>query len=122
MLTFDTECGLSLLRRPLWDQKKAKHRFKYAVRSLRRQKRFIIRRKHAYKLAHCPFKDFWAEVGRLSKPERCSSPLVVDGVTGDKQIATLWANNLKMLYNTHSTMLRDKIRKTYRILFSWSII
>ena len=91
---------------------KAKRKFKYAVRSLQRQKRFIIRRKLAYKLAHCPSRDFWAEVGRLSKPERRSSPHVVDGVTGDKQIATLWANKLKMLYNTHSTMLRDKIRKT----------
>ena len=54
----------------------------------------------------CPSRDFWAEVG---KPERRSSPL---GVTGDKQIATLWANKFKMLYNTRSTMLRDKIRKT----------
>ena len=72
---------------------KAMRRFKYAVRLLRRQKRFNIRRKLAYKLAHCPSRDFWAEVGRLSKPERSSSPLVVDGVTCDKQIATLCANN-----------------------------
>ena len=93
-------------------KKKAKHRFKYAVRSLRRQKRSIVRRKLAYKRAHCHSRDFWAEVGRLSKPERRSPPLVVDGVTGDKQIATLWANKLNVLYNTHSTMLRDKIRKT----------
>ena len=50
----------------------------------------------AYKLAHCPSRDFWAEVGRLSKPERRSSPLVVDGVTADKQIATLWANKLNL--------------------------
>ena len=88
------------------------YRFKYAVRSLRRQKRSIVRRKLAYKRAHCHSRDFWAEVGRLSKPERRSPPLVVDGVTGDKQIATLWANKLNVLYNTHSTMLRDKIRKT----------
>ena len=39
-------------------KKKAKHRFKYAVRSLQRQKRFIIRRKFAYKFAHCPSGDF----------------------------------------------------------------
>ena len=72
-------------------KKKAKHRFKYAVRSLRRQKRSIVRRKLAYKRAHCHSRDFWAEVGRFSKPERRSPPLVVDGVNGDKQIATLWA-------------------------------
>ena len=47
-----------------------------------------------------------------SPSQRRSSPLVVDGVTGDKLIATPWANKLKMFYNTHSTMLRDNIRKT----------
>ena len=97
MLTFGTGCGLKQVVLVQESSLKSKRsRFKYAVRSLRRQKRFIIRRKLAYKLAHCPSRDFWAEVGRLSKPERRSSPLVVDGVTGDKQIATLWANKLNL--------------------------
>ena len=79
-------------------RRKTKAHYKFAVRRIKRRKHFIIREKLAYSREHKNAREFWDVVNRNIK----SSPApIVDGISGDKEIADLFALNLKKRLNIH---------------------
>ena len=53
--------------------------------------------------------SFWSKVKKLNHPSSSSRPSVIDGVSGDSNIANAFASNLRTLLNTHSTSQRDSL-------------
>ena len=56
--------------------------------------------------------SFWSKVKKLNRPSSSSRPSVIDGVSGDLNIANAFASNLPTLLNTHSTFQRDSLLYT----------
>ena len=88
-------------------KKTCKHRFKYAVRKIRRQQRYIKRAQLASVFSRKSSKDFWASVKRTTRLKTTLKASVIDGVRGDYNIAELWASKLKDLLNTNHNDWRD---------------
>ena len=70
---------------------------KFAVRRIKRRKHFIILEKLVYSREHKNAREFWDVVNRNIKSKHSSPAPIVDGISGDKEIADLFALNLKNL-------------------------
>jgi hypothetical protein len=82
-------------------KKNTKRRYKYEVRRLKRRQKFLLQRKLANLFAKKNKKSFWCQVKRLNCSSSTLAP-VVDGLTGTKNIANLFASNLERVFNTYS--------------------
>ena len=82
-------------------RRKTKARYKFAVRRIKRRKHFIIREKLAYSREHKNAREFWDVVNCNIKSKHSSPAPIVDGISGDKEIADLFALNLKNRLNIH---------------------
>ena len=82
-------------------KKNVKRRYRYAVRRLIRRQNHLLQKKLATSFARKNKSSFWSDIRKLnsSSPSR---PPVIDGVLGSKNIADLFASNLKNTLNTHS--------------------
>lgn len=74
------------------------HRAKRVVDS---QRRTIVATKMAASLASGDSRDLWTETKKINNAGK-PSPSTVDGVTGDKPIADVFASNYEKLYNSVS--------------------
>ena len=77
-------------------RRKTKARYKFAVRRIKRRKHFIIREKLAYSREQKNAREFWDVVNRNIKSKHSSPAPIVDGISGDKEIADLFALNVKI--------------------------
>lgn len=85
----------------LFQLKKLAHRrYKYAVRRVRRRQEHLKRTRLAEALLNDPNRKFWSEVRRFSGNNKLATAPVIDGVSGPENIANLWSNNFKRIYNT----------------------
>ena len=82
-------------------KKTTKSRYKYWVRRLKRRQNILLQRKLAHLLRRKSKKGFWSEVRRLNRSHSSYTP-VVDGVSGDENIANLFATKSEGLLNTHT--------------------
>ena len=91
--------------------KKAKSRYKYAVRSLKRRKDHIVSKKISSALTSKNNRAFWREVKRFkrSKAAKRSQSSVIDGFTHSHDIT----NNLGIDSVMFSTLLK-KVRQHSR--------
>lgn len=83
-------------------RKKAKARYKYAVRSLKRRKDHILSKKISSALTGKRNKAFWQEIKRLkrSKTAKCSQSSIVDGFTSAHDITNIFRNKLSAILNS----------------------
>ena len=82
-------------------KKKSKSRFKYAVRKIRRQQNYINRAQLANSFKCRSSREFWARVKRMTRHKTSTPTSIIDGVSGDNNVAELWASKLKNLLNTN---------------------
>ena len=77
-------------------KKKAKLRYKVEARRRKRQQSYIRCQKMGDALAKNHFRDFWKEVTKVNSTKYCGCTApVMDGVSGDLQIAGLWSTKFK---------------------------
>ena len=88
-------------------KKKSKTRFKYAVRKIRRQQNYIKRAQLSNTFKCKSSREFWARVKRLTRHKTSTPTSIIDGVSGDNNIAELWASKLKDLLNTNHNSWED---------------
>ena len=85
----------------LFQLKKLAHRrYKYAVRRVRRREEYAKRVRLAEALLNDPSRSFWSEVQRFFGKHKSTFPPIVDNVSGSDNIAKLWCDSFKKLYNT----------------------
>ena len=102
----------------LFDIKKAKKRYKYAVCKVKRQQMYFLRDKLAKSYCRKNPQDFWSLVNKLTKPRNSRCAPVVDGVSDGNDIANLWASKLQGLLNTHSSSLQHTLLQALNISLS----
>ena len=83
-------------------KKTTKSRYKYWVRRLKRRQNILLQKKLALLLTKKNKKEFWSEVRCLNR-STCSYTPVVDGVSGDENIANLFSTKSEGLLNTHTS-------------------
>ena len=83
-------------------KKTTKSRYKYWVRRLKRRQNILLQKKLALLLTKKNKKEFWSEVRHLNRSHSSYTP-VVDGVSGDENIANLFATKSEGLLNTHTS-------------------
>ena len=94
----------------LFQLKKHYHRrYKYAVRRVRRRQDQIKRTKLAESLLKDPNRGFWSEVHRHFGNSKATPSPVVDSVTGSDNIANLFANSFKQLYNSTDSSAAEEL-------------
>ena len=71
-------------------KKTTKSRYKYWVRRLKRRQNILLQKKLALLFRRKSKKGFWSEVRRLNQSHSSYTPFV-DGVSGDENIANLFA-------------------------------
>ena len=47
-------------------------------------------------------RDFWAEIRKVTRHSKGVSVPILDGVSGDSAISSMWASKLSSLYNSRS--------------------
>ena len=57
--------------------------------------------------------SFWSKVRKLNRPSSSSLPSVIDGVSGNSNIANVFASNWCILLNTHSTSQCDSLYTSF---------
>ena len=82
-------------------KKNSKKRYKYEARRVIRRQNAFLQRKFANSFAKKKKSSFWADVRKLTTSSSSSSP-IVDGVAGSRNIANVFACNLRSILNTHS--------------------
>ena len=85
-----------------------KREYKNSVRCLKRRQGHLLQGKLAHLFTRKNKDSFWSKVKKLNRPS-FSHPSVIDGVSGDSNIANAFASNLRTLLNTHSTSQRDSL-------------
>ena len=88
-------------------KKAAKTRYKYAVRRLKRRQE--KRKKVGEVFASRNARNFWNEVKKINKKSRSRPAQSIDGVSGDNDIADLWASKLQGLSCCQSTAARNDL-------------
>ena len=83
-------------------RKKAKSRYKYAVRSLKRRKDHIVSKKISSALTGRHNRVFWQEIKRVkrSKTAKRSQSSIVDGFTNMRDITNNFHNRLSTVLNS----------------------
>ena len=90
------ECGSPSVGVVAQIKKKAKLRYKAEARRRKRQQSYIRCQKMGDALAKNHFRDFWKEVKKVNSTKyRGRTAPVMDGVSGDLQIAGLWSTKFK---------------------------
>ena len=84
---------------------KAKKRYKYAARKVKRQQVYLLRDKLAKSYCRKNPRDFWLLVNKLTTPRNSRCAPVVDGVSDGNDIANLWASRLQGLLNIYTQFL-----------------
>ena len=79
-------------------RKRSNARFKYALRFIKSNEEVMRKDSLAKKLAGKSPKAFWDEIKRVSN-NTMSLPTNIEGVTGRNNIAELWRNHYKDLFN-----------------------
>ena len=80
-------------------KRRAHRRYKYAVHQARRKQDYIRRSRMAETLLNIPNRNFWVEVHWVcGNPNAASAPLI-NNVSGPENIANLWMDRFKELYN-----------------------
>ena len=92
-------------------KKCTKTRYKYEIRRLKRRQTVLVQKKLAALFAKKTKRDFWSEVRRLNRSFSSSTP-VVDGISGSKNIANLFALKSKGILNTHSSSQHSSLHFT----------
>ena len=90
---------------------KAKKRYKYEVRRLKRRQQFLLQDRLARSFASKRKVKFWVHVKRLMSRPSHPSPLV-DGVNGKTEIANIFASKFSALLNKHSSSFRNSLLAT----------
>ncbi len=91
-------------------KKASKRRFKYEVRRLKRQRSHIRRRRMAEALAKSDSRNFWKEVKNINRSSTSAScSPVVDGVRGDAEISSAFANKLCGVLSSDDSCARDSL-------------
>ena len=80
-------------------RKRAKSRYKYAVRRLIRNQDLIRRKRMAEAMVSDSSRDFWHEVNRC-KIRKQIPATCVDGVLGDDRIVELWPSKFRDLFTS----------------------
>ena len=81
-------------------KKNSKKRYKYEARRIICRQNAFLQRKLANSFAKKKKSSFWADVRKLTTSS--SSSPIVDGVAGSRNIANVFACNLRSILNTHS--------------------
>ena len=85
----------------LFQLKKLAHRrYKYAVRRVRRREEHIKCSRLAEAMINDPNRSFWSEAQRFFGKRASAFAPVVDNVSGPDDVAKLWRDNFRKLYNT----------------------
>ena len=85
---------------PIFDAHiKAKLRCKSAMRFIKQFEDDLRRQSLATKLANMDTKDFWKEIKNV-KNATAPRPLMIDGVTGEENIALKWKSHFQELLNS----------------------
>ena len=87
-------------------RKKTKSKFKYAVRRLKRRRKFIIREKLSHLLGTPRNIDIWKEVKNLNNTisgRTTSASSTVDGCSDNSSIAEVFKSNLSSILNSNPT-------------------
>ena len=90
-------------------KKRAHRRYKYAVRRVRRRAEHIKCDRLAEAMLNDPNRGFWSEARRFFSKRSVSSAPVVDGVAGVDDIARLWGDRFKELYNTADDSISSEL-------------
>ena len=89
-------------------KKHAKHRFKYSVRRLKRREHVLNRHLLARSFSAHSQREFWSSVRRLNgKSSTTSSTSVIDGTSGDTNVANLFSKNIQALLASNDTADRS---------------
>ena len=80
-------------------RKKAKAKYKYAVRRLLRRQNHLRREELAEALCSDSSRDFWTEVKCFERWSTRGTSGVIDGTSGSASIADLWAGKFEVLLN-----------------------
>ena len=78
---------------------KSKRRYKYEVRRLVRRQKYLLQNKLATSFAEKHKNYFWTHVNSSSS----TLAPTIDGVSGSRNIANVFASELKDTLNTHSS-------------------
>ena len=89
--------------------KKAKAKYKYAVRRLHRRQNHLRREVLAKALCSDSSRDFWTEVKRFEGRSTRGTSGVIDGTSGSASIADLWAGKFEALLNTKNPEGRERL-------------
>ena len=81
---------------------KAKRRYKYDIRRLKRRQQYLMRTKLGSALYQARSKDFWKEVHKLKKTSSSAAftSVSVDGVTNSSDVANLFSTKISHLLNS----------------------
>ena len=82
-------------------KRKAKTRFKYAVRRLKRRRDFLVREKLSCAFTARNKQKFWSEVRRLNHVKKSYAPSI-DGISDPPHIADLFSSKFAGILNKHS--------------------
>ena len=83
-------------------KRNAKRRYKYEVRRLVRRQKYLLQNKLATSFAEKRKNSFWTHVKKLNSSTSTLAP-TIDGVSGSRNIANVFASELKDTRNTHSS-------------------
>ena len=83
-------------------RKKAKSRYKYETRRLKRKQQSINWQKFASSLSRKDYGHFWSTLKNLNSPKSRRRVPTIDGVSGDNNIANLMTSKVEKILNTHS--------------------
>ena len=86
-----------------------KKRYKYEIRRLKRRKHFLLRDLLARSFGMKEKAFFWSNIGRLHNKGATKHSPVVDGVSGTKTIANIFASKFSSLLNKHSSSPRNSL-------------
>ena len=82
-------------------KKNSKRRYKYEVRRLIRKQNDLLQKKLAASFVRKKKSSFWSDIRKLNSSSP-SLPPVIDGVSGSRSIADVFASKLNDTLNTHS--------------------
>ena len=83
-------------------KRNAKRRYKYEVRRLVCRQKYLLQNKLATSFAEKRKNSFWTHVRKLNSSSSTLAP-TIDGVSGSRNIANVFASKLKDTLNTHSS-------------------
>ena len=87
----------------------ANKRYKYEIRRLKHRKHFLLRDRLAHSFALKKKASFCSDINRLNNKGATKHSPVVDGVSGTKNIANIFASKFSSLLNKHSSSLRNSL-------------